>query len=191
MSRVRTVFALALLGPALVPATGRAQTSLRIGKKFEGQVNQPRVQLSNVLGQVPPGWSGFNGGFNAFAFGYVATVPLRLKAGEAVSISATVTGADRKVQLILLDPSKTGVAFTQMAAKKTLLKSEEVNATGTYLVVVASDRIGPYQLLATKDDDKEDEESIDDKIARLEKELGDLKRKRDSAKGKGSLKTRD
>jgi len=74
---------------------------------------------------------------------YQSTFALALEAGKDYTVTATVEGNGRSVAVVLLDPS--GDAFAGSALKPTTVKEtfKKVNATGTYKLIVASDKIGP------------------------------------------------
>lgn len=104
-------------------------------------------------------------------------VPIKLKAGQDVSISVTVTGKDREFYVILYDPN--GVALGRKAGTKTVqLEVQEVSDAGTYKIHVNSGRTGPFTLKATATPDAEiDEKALKAKIAAKEEELAELKKK--------------
>src|SRR5258708_2684480 len=100
MLRMSSVFAFALAAVLLAPNTRAAQdTGLKLGEKFEGEMKEKKKYLH---------WDRSGDVLDHFA----AETPIALKAGQKVSITATVIGSDRKVWMALLDPSDKIVAKT-------------------------------------------------------------------------------
>src|SRR5438552_212784 len=129
MSRTVSVVMAAAATALLLPATAAAQKTLQLGEKYEGEVG-------NTKKEFPAGTY------------YGAELPVTLKAGQPLSVSVTVTGANRGVAVTLLDPTGKKIAETSLVTKSALLTVKEVNATGTYKIVVVSDQIGPFTLRA-------------------------------------------
>ena len=131
----------ALLAAALfVAAAGAAPPpGLKLGEKFEGELKNKK---GTYVGQ--PGTNmRFSNDF------YVAEVPVTLKAGQAIAISATVIGKGRPVAITLQDPTMNPLYGVTFAVKTVQLAVEEVNASGKYTILVISDQVGPFTLRAT------------------------------------------
>ena len=169
------------------PDTGIAQKNkgITLGEKFEGELggrksNKIRYRLA---GEFIPQILG--GGQESV---YTASIPVTLKAGQAISITATVTGKDRIVGIQVFDPTQQRIGVpkplgivrfgadseTLASVKTHTLSLEEVNASGKYTIVVFSDKIGPYTLKAAND--SEEEEATEDRET-LEQQLKDAKKK--------------
>jgi hypothetical protein len=165
-----------LLG--LAAGYGRAE-GLKLGEKLEGEVK----------GEAGDRVVKLSGNAQTYPQAYVTEVTVDLKAGQSISISATVIGKDRKVALVLLDPKEGSkddrlrvavciAANTQYSTKSATLECEEVNATGKYKILIISDRAGAFTIKATASSDKElDEKALKAKIEELEKELAETKKK--------------
>jgi hypothetical protein len=152
------VTALALV--VLAPAAGYGQSkSLKLGEKYEGELKKDNFS---------------NGA-------YQTDVRVSLKAGQSLSITATVVGSDRTVALNVLDTEGKLIeapgcgVFTKTTAQITV---EEVGATGFYTIRVHSTRVGAFTLKATASSEKElDEKALKAEIEELEKTLADRKAK--------------
>jgi hypothetical protein len=145
----------------ITPARVTAQRSIPLGEKFEGE-----------LGGKPV----FQGGGSPNA--YVAAIPVVLKAGQSVAISVTVTGKTRQIRMRFLEPTGKVIGASEWSTKSGQLNVEEVPASGKYTIVVMSDLIGPFTLLATDPtDEKQDAKELQDRILKLEAELANLKAK--------------
>src|SRR5437868_6463866 len=99
MFRVVCVIVAAMAGTLFTPVSGSAQTKgITLGKKFEGKVGNTKNRYENIPGS----------GILSFD-AYAAELPITLKAGQSISISATVTGTGRAVWLALLDPTEKAI----------------------------------------------------------------------------------
>jgi len=157
VTAVVAVVAAALIGPP----TRADEEAIKVGEKFEGE-------LTEMKGY--PHWPGY---VDTFA-GYAAEVPISLKAGQKLSITATVIGKGRKVSVCLLDPTRKIVAASarSTAVKSVQLTAEEVNATGRYTIAVISDQIGAFTVqTAGPSAEKLDEKALEDKIRQLKQDL--------------------
>jgi hypothetical protein len=169
------------------PNTGVAQKSrgLKLGDKFEGELGGRKTTTIRYRVSDEP-TSPLLGGQEGV---YATSIPITLKAGQAISITASVTGNERIVGIQVFDPTQQrigvpkprggiqrfGAAPEALASVKShTLSIEEVNAGGRYTIVVFSDKIGPFTLKATSD--SEEEEHMDDRET-LEKQLRDAKKK--------------
>jgi hypothetical protein len=90
--------------------------------------------------------------FEGFAIkGYAREYTVHLKAGQSITISASVLGVNRLVGVAIFDPEGRPIEATRElknAVKATKIVVEEVNATGEYKVYVGSEKIGAYTLKA-------------------------------------------
>jgi hypothetical protein len=177
MFQIGRVFLIVAIGMVLAlglpPAF--AQTGvLKFGEKFDGElsVRSPVVHV----------------GPTAIRF-YGAAIPVSLKAGQSISISATVIGNSRQVALWLRDPTGANLANTDATVKTGQLTFEEVNVTGKYMVVVGSNLVGPFTLRVTDPSNADgDIKSLESRIEQLEKELAGarakLKALKENSRGK-------
>ena len=119
--------------------------------------------------------------------GYAMDLPIKLKAGQSISMTATVTGKDRKVSMALSDPTGTIIAATKpsSAIKSVQLTAEEVNANGKYMITVVSDRIGPFTLRVTGlSEDDLDIKGLEEEVQRLKQQLAQTEAKLEALKAK-------
>jgi hypothetical protein len=157
---------------ALLVSSIEAQpgAGLKLGAKFEGE-----------LGGKPKGFQvaredGNSGPDNA----YFTSMPVTLKAGQQIALTATVVGKDRKVGIILLDPTGKQISgnSTKFTTKTANLTYEEVPSSGKYTVILISDLVGPFTLRANGSVNGEgDIKALEARIADLEKELADARAK--------------
>ena len=165
MLRIVSRIVAVVAGVLLATAVGADQPAeFKPGEKFEGETSLTELSFS-YAGNT----------WNA----HVADVPVVLKAGQSICLSATVPGKDRKVSLILVDPSGTAIAYTRTPGTKTVhLVHEEVNANGKYKIVVHSNLTGPFTLQATvSTDDELGVKALEERIKQLEAELAELRAK--------------
>jgi hypothetical protein len=109
---------------------------------------------------------------------YFTEIPLTLKAGQKLSITASVTGQKRSVSLALRDASGAIVEKIPWATKTAQLQIEEVSASGKFHILVFSDQIGAFTLRAAgpaAKAEKLDVAALEEKIKRLERELEETK----------------
>jgi hypothetical protein len=162
MSRATSVVAVLIFG--FVLATGsRAddEPTLTLGEKYEGEIGGA-VDAKHMDIWVNTG--------------HHAELKLKLKAGQAVSIKGTVLGDGRKIQLALRDKTGKPVAFTALAPKSTILKVKEAPSTGNYTVVVQSDQVGAFTVVASVEEELSESEIVA-KIEALKEELKNWERK--------------
>jgi RNA polymerase sigma factor (sigma-70 family) len=145
------------------------QPEPKSGQRFEGEID-----LKTNEG---------NPGGEGFTVGYRVIVPITLKAGTNFSASVTVVGRNRRVGLLLKDPTGKTLGSSKMEPRTARISIEEVNANGKYTIQVYSDLIGPYTLWVTDTVDQLDRKALEEKISRLENELAVLREKL-RAKGK-------
>jgi hypothetical protein len=152
-------------GVLLVPAARTAEPAvLKPGEKFEGETSVQKLSFT----------------YDTYTWNaHFADVPIVLKAGQSIAISATVPGKDRKVSLILVDPSDKAIAYSKAAGTKAVqLVHEEVNANGKYKIVVHSDYTGPFTLQANvSTDDELGIKVLEERIKQLEAELAETRAK--------------
>jgi hypothetical protein len=99
-----------------------------------------------------------------------------LKAGQSLLVTATVIGAGRKVGFVLFDPTGKTLETTKWGTGANELKFGPVAATGQYTVVVISTQIGNYSITATdptRPKAPPTEKELEEKIAKLKKELAE------------------
>jgi hypothetical protein len=150
----------------LVLATGsRAEDerALTPGEKSEGEIVG---QEKAYIGADPGGTIGAG---TPLAL-HQANLKVKLKAGQAVSIKGTVVGKGRKIQLVLRDKTGKTIAATPLVVKSTILKMEELPSTGNYTVVVGSDQVGAFTVVASVEEELS-ESQIVAKIEALKEEL--------------------
>jgi len=163
MLRIVTVLATLMASALLVPANAAPPEGIKLGEPLKGE-----------LGGIVKGVR-FKTGVSVY--GYYTGIPVKLKAGDSISLNVTVIGKDRMVALVLIDPTgkllhDSGAA---LAVKTAQLTFEEVNVTGTYLIVVLSDLAGPFTLIAASTEQELDKVALKSKIENLEKELAAAK----------------
>jgi hypothetical protein len=133
----RTMLALAILfGVVLSPIRADDEDmELKSGIRKEGELNEKDESQFN--------------GFPVKVFAKEYSVNLR--AGQSITMAATVLGKNRLVGIAIFDPAGRPIDATRdinKAIKATQLVVEEVNATGEYKVIVGSEKIGAYTLEA-------------------------------------------
>jgi hypothetical protein len=196
LSAILTVVA----GALLVPATPAAPPAgLKLGEEFKGKIGgqaQIGFPLGTNLKRADRGPEFIPNAFGPMLWqkAYTSEVPVTLKEGQAIDISVTVTGVDRRVFVKLLDPAGKQIANSDDVPVKTVrLAVEEVAASGKYTIVVASDQIGGFTLRAKSGSEGEDDvEKLKEKIKQREEELAELKAKLKALEGKRSnLRNKD
>lgn len=159
---IRTAIVVVAVGMAVMisPSTRADDDPIQPGDKFEGRLTK----------MISSPWLKYVDTFYA----YGTDVPIRLKAGQRISITATVTGTGRKVSVALLDPDGKMIAASERntAVTAVMLPVKEVNDTDTFMIRVMSDQRGVFSVetsgpVATK----LDEEALEKKIKQLEQEL--------------------
>jgi hypothetical protein len=152
------------LGLCTANTSSGQPNTLKLGEKLEGDLKEEKSYV----------WPGGGGRL----YGYGAEIPVSLKAGQEVSITATVIGTNRKVSVALQDPAGKIIAGSPRNNPKTVeLRVEEVSTSGKYMILVMSDQIGAYTLRASGGSDTDTPESLQNKIKELEKELEAAKAK--------------
>lgn len=114
--------------------------------------------------------------------GYLTVLPVKLKAGQPIEITANVVGDKRRVVVWVVDSTNKEIAKSDIKDSSQSLKVKNANATGTYGVVIWSDRIGAFDLIAEFDGPealtlaaaKAKVESLKKELAAAEKELKKL-----------------
>jgi hypothetical protein len=105
---------------------------------------------------------------------YAFVVPVKLKAGQAIEIDATVVGSNRSIQIELVDPTGKPIESTFPKGRDSArLRVARVPASGEYRIVVGSNQIGAMTVRAKYDGPETDAASVRAKIERLKKELAD------------------
>ncbi len=148
--------ALAQRPPMLVP-----------GKKFEAELTEKMERSNTEASKV----CAMNGLFFGDRY-YVAILPVKLKAGQPIEITANVVGDKRRVCLTMIDATGKVIAGTEFKESNQTLKIKNASATGVYAVVVMSTSIGAFDVIA----EFEDPEVLTlaaarAKVAQLKKEL--------------------
>lgn len=174
--------AMQLLVICFTTSPGTAQGSdLKFGKLLKGELTTKKV------------YYGWPGGLRDSYGGYTLEVPIALKAGQGMKVSATVLGEGRRVTLGLVNPTGEMIAGTSRgtAIKTVQLEVKEVSATGTYKIAIISNRIGGFSLLARDPAAKEGESiaELEERIEKLEKELREAKAKLLKLKQQSRLST--
>lgn len=165
-------------------APTKLSTGLKLGEQFKGELTakEKRTVWATF------GLSGIGKDKSTLGAGpdpnmYAAALPIQLKAGQPVTITATVIGQDRPVGVFILDPEgkriqasekeKSAFGFgTQvvlLSRKTAEIPIEEVSATGKHTIIVVSNRVGAFTVQATSG-------SGDDRES-LERELKELRRR--------------
>jgi HAMP domain-containing protein len=156
-----------------VASTARAdELTLRPNEPLTAEVKEEKTFL----------WPGYAGDTKRFAL----EVPVRLKAGQKIDLTATVVGTNRTVQLALVDPSGKFVETTYYGGKPKTerLVVPEVSSTGVYRVVVASNRIGEFTLTARFAGEADEIKTLEAQVERLRRELKDAEERLERARKK-------
>jgi hypothetical protein len=164
------LFALLFAG-TLVPSALLAQAGkgIPLGKELKGEI-AGTAKAFNAGTRVGGAFAGLL---------HYTELSVSLKAGQNISISATVVGKDRQVMLFFYDPKGVFLDSSPVnTIKSAQLDYEEVSATGTYKIIVASPLVGPFTL-RTSDPNKSDPDAktIRARIEQLEKELAEERSK--------------
>ena len=126
--------------------------------------------------------------FGGIVKAYAKEYTVKLKAGQSVTITASVLGTNRLVGVALLDPTGRPIDATRdvtKAIKATQLTVEEVNATGEYKVLIGSEKIGAYTLTAKfSTPDEVEMKQIEARLLAIKKETADLESRLKTLKGK-------
>jgi hypothetical protein len=166
-----TVFiVLAAAIAAFVSPTGSAQPKgIDPGKPVVGDLGGQTRQLSYKMVDAP------NGGTGAV---HAAEHRIKLKKGDTLTAQVTGLGTDRVVGIFVTDTDNKridskGYAFADI--KSYTLPELEVAATGFYTIYVFSETKGGYTLTVGSSQEeltgKVTKKDLEDKIARLKKEL--------------------
>ena len=131
------VVVLSLVVPGANVALGQRPAPLQPGKKFEAELTE---KMAGRYANAPP--------FGNDPEGYLATLPVKLKAGQPIEITANIVGDGRRVAVYLIDSTNKRIAQTEIKDSSQSLKVKNVNATGMYGVVVWSNQIGAFNLIA-------------------------------------------
>lgn len=118
---------------------------------------------------------------------YQKETEISLQAGQSIELKAVVTGKDRRVGIVVVDETNTPVTLPVPKFEPELLelKVEEVNATGTYKIILYSDRIGPFTLQAKDITEKDASiEELEKERQKLLEALEAVERKLKAAKGR-------
>lgn len=150
-----------------LPIQGLAQSKgLKLGDKFEGELKTKGPTYYQENGLIYSGSDVF----------YSTGLPVELKAGQSITITATVTGKDRKVNIALLDPTGKPLGATDRVVKSAQLTIDEVNVKGRYLIVVNSDQIGPFTLRATAGGMEESREALEKELKEIRKRAEEIEK---------------
>lgn len=176
------VAALAVVSYAASPGLAQSKLGkgLEIGRDFAGVLGGSTKTIQFVKRE--------NGSVGADE-AYTSSIPITLKAGQSISVTATVVGKSRHVGIQLFDPQGKILVFDQESHAhsntKTCVRTvDEVSADGAYRIVVFSDAIGPFTLRAESDSEEEDVAKLEDRIISLREELKGLEAKVKALKGK-------
>lgn len=127
-------------------AFGQRPGPLQPGKKFETELTEKMAYQQGHAKFLPNNFNLIQGD------GYLIVVPVKLKAGQSFEITANVTGDGRKVHISLLDPTGKPTAASETQKSTQSLKMKNVSATGTYGVLVWSNQIGKFDVIAEFDE---------------------------------------
>jgi hypothetical protein len=171
---LRVLFALAV--PLLCTAlTARAADpdKLPFGEDIKGEHTvDTKLEFNgfyNVNGTMNRTWLGNLG------VKYESTFSLVLEEDKDYTITVTVKGTGRGVAVVLLDPSGDPCGGTVLKATTLKETFKKVNATGTYKLIVASDKIGGFTVKVTGPPAaKPDLAALEAKRKRLQAELDEL-----------------
>jgi len=166
------VLGLALMAGFSRPALSQDSPELEPGIKAEGEV----TDKDDVAVQGFP------------IKGYAKEYVVKLKAGQSITLTATVLGVNRLVGVAIFDPAGRPIDATRdpsKAIKSTQLAVEEVNATGEYKVYVGSEKIGAYTLLARFSVPEEVErKQLERRLQQLKQEITEIESRLKSLKAR-------
>jgi hypothetical protein len=173
MFRIVFLFAAVLAHASFLSSPALAQTEkvvamskgIKLGEKFKGEFTKEHKLWCFWKWQgEAPGISGINFRDDPVCQG---AFPITLKAGQDVTITATVTGKERFVGVRILDtegkrikeeefqtlklqdlPEPRGWTFVNRKTYEVTIN--ELPTTGRYTIIVISDRLGPFTVQATE-----------------------------------------
>jgi hypothetical protein len=126
------------------------------------------------------------GNYNPGPF-FQTEVKIRLVAEKSYSFSAKVVGKKRLVGIVVIDPTGAAItpSFPKLGTQTAEVTAEEVNTSGRFRILVASDLSGPFTLEATEiPSDDESIESLQRKVDRLKSQLAEAEKKLNEAQSK-------
>lgn len=146
---------------------------------------KPKAKAQQLKGEVNPLQRMAPDFVGDSTLAYMADVSVTLKAGQDISLTCTVTGKDRHVLLVLLDPRGMQIGISKSKAKMTTLRVEDVNANGEYKILVFTSLIGPFSLWATISSEEElNIKAIEEEIKTLQQLLADAEARLKKARAK-------
>jgi hypothetical protein len=157
---------------ALSATLSAAPPLITVGEKYEGEIKGDKKYFSNHFPAGTTWAKNPAGGKPIMSYGYASTVTVKLEAKQKVTLTATVEGAKRNVEIFVIDPSKTLIGATSLDEDSTSLTIERLAVTGTFTVVVYSQQVGEFNLKITTSD-KPTAAELKEKIVRLKKELAE------------------
>lgn len=167
----RHILAALILACGGATAFAEDETELKSGIRAEGELTDKDE-------------TAFGGIVKAYAREYT----VKLKAGQSVTITASVLGTNRLVGVALLDPTGRPIDATRdvtKAVKATQLTVEEVNATGEYKILIGSEKVGEYTLTAKfSTPDEVEVKQIEARLLAIKKEAAELETRLKTLKGK-------
>jgi hypothetical protein len=182
MPRIAYSILVATAVAVIAPAVSFAQkVGLRLGETFEGEIPataEPKraPKLTNSNNQM-----------------VVSTdVPVTLKAGQSFSAQVTVSGNKRRVAVAVKDSAGKRIAQTEEFLYTSNELTFEASASGTFNIVVISNRAGAFKLRVVPEGGEEDAEAdaraLEAKIRQLKQELSEAEAKLDALKKKSASK---
>lgn len=111
-----------------------AQTTITVGKKFEGVLNEPSVYTDNI------------DDYRNSISGFISELYVQLKGGEPLTVTAEVVGDKRQVALLVEDPSEKRTVFGGYNPDRNTVSVKALNTTGKYKITVISDKIGDFNV---------------------------------------------
>lgn len=173
-----------IVGAILLPQTAFGQRPLKFDEPLKGELTEQH-KTAVQFAYRPDAKQ-----FKKIGIVYKVTVPVQIKAGQSLTVSANVVGKGRYVGLQLFDPARKRIGDQfPLALKKGITETfEELGATGVYKLVLFSDQIGAFTITAKDPAGKAEPSAnnaatleqqllrVNQQVAEIEAELSKLKR---------------
>jgi hypothetical protein len=178
MLRMTLVTLAVLVGMLALQVTDEAVAdnvkTLKPGESYKGTLTEADEDYVD-------NWPGWNDSFTA----KIRKIPIHLEEGESVTLEATVSGENRKVSLVLRDPTGKIIKASKRneEVKKVTITASDLPVTGNYTILVLSTDIGGFNLTTTGSTSttipakqQMGEKEIEEKIKSLKAEITELEK---------------
>lgn len=152
---------LMVMGFVFVP-TAHGQ-NLELGEEFKGTLTGKAGFARSYFRSGPP-WHGFG-----------KELTITLKEGHSLKVVLKVTGDDRKAGVALFDATQKMIKYSEFAAKPAEFTVMSLPDSGEYKLLVFSDGVGGFTLLANSSSKERSAKRIEEEIKELERKLAALK----------------